>query len=340
MWRDVCVVSIVAATLACRSSASVGDVAILSCSQATTLDGLARCIIAQMPQQGSDGYVRPGPSERADWRRVVRTMLEGRCGPEIPARLARVMQLRTFRDSGSDRSYCLFMEVLDADRNGFVDHGWGTFIVNPNARRELHHHAPHPLNDATTDRQALAVFSATESRGYLLAGAHRYSIAGSSACQRDYAPADPAHNTDNMFQATTEELVAFYGDMSWWVIQWHGMAEADCKAVNVYMSHGRGAVPAPSDKIYQLKERLLERHPAWKVDVAGSGACGLNGATNVQGRLLNGVPASDVCRTPATQYSGRFVHIEQDPAFRSAADWVEPVRDAWPESRDGTRGER
>jgi hypothetical protein len=335
-WRVVCAGGVLAAALSCRSSASPGDVAILSCSAATTLDGLGRCIVAHMPQQASDGYVPPDASERADWRRVVRAMLNGRCGPEMSPRLAHVMQLRTFHDGGNDRSYCVLMEVLDADRNGFVDRGWGTFIVNPDARRELHHQAPHPLNDASTDRQALAIFRATESRGYLLAGTHRYSNAGSSMCQRDYGPADPAHNIDNMFQATTEELKAYYGDTNWWVIQWHGMAETDCKAVNVYMTHGRGGVaPVPSDKIYQLKERLLERQPAWQVDVAGSPACALTGGTNVQGRLLNGVPAPDVCRTSPNGYSGRFLHIEQDPAFRSAADWVEAVSDVWPEVRVG-----
>jgi hypothetical protein len=283
-----------------------------------------------MPQAASSGYFQPSSRERADWRRVVRAMLEGRCDPDLPGRLSAVMQVRTVRDGSNGRSYCVFMEVLDADRNGTVDRGWGTFIVDPSARRELHHHAPHPLSDATTERQALAIFRATDSRGYLMAGAHRNSDSGSSRCQRGYAPADVAHNNESMFQATNEELAAFYGDGPWWAIQWHGMAETDCKAVNVYMSHGRDVAPSSADKIFQLKERLREHHPTWKVAVPGDQACSLNGTFNVQGRLLNGVRPSAVCGTAAHEHSGRFLHIEQDPAFRSFADWVEPVTDVWP----------
>jgi hypothetical protein len=327
--RRVLHVSVFLAMLFHRSSGSFVDAATLSCSGATTLDDLSRCIGAQMPQEASNGYFPPTTKEQAAWRSVVRSMLQGTCEPELPARLAGIMQLRTFHDSSNGRSYCVLMEVLDADASGDVDRGWGTFIVDPHARRELHHHAPHPLSDATTERQALAIFRDTESRGYLMAGAHRRANRGWNTCQRAYTAADMAHTTGNMFQATNEELMAFYANASWWVIQWHGMAADDCKAAHVYMTHGRDAAPSISDKIHDLKARLLERHPDWKVELAGSRACGLHGAHNVQGRFLNGVPASDVCRTAADDYSGRFLHIEQDPAFRSFADWVQPVTEVW-----------
>jgi hypothetical protein len=327
--RVVCASGVLLAMLFCRSSASFVDAAVLSCSGSRTLDALARCIGSQMPQAASSGYFQPSARERAEWRRVVRAMLEGRCDLALPGRLAGVMQVRTVRDGSNGRGYCVFMEVLDADRNGIVDRGWGTFIVDPAGRRELHHHAPHPLSDATTERQALAIFRDTESRGYLMAGAHRNSDSGLSSCQRAYASADVAHNRESMFHATNEELAAFYGDEQWSAIQWHGMAETDCKAVNVYMSHGRDVAPSSADTISQLKERLLEHHPTWKVGVPGDDACSLNGTFNVQGRLLNGVEPSAVCGTAAHEHSGRFLHIEQDPAFRSFADWVEPVANVW-----------
>jgi endoglucanase len=37
-----------------------------------------------------------------------------------------------------------------------------------------------------------------------------------------------------------------------------------------------------------------------------------------------------VCTSPASRSTGRFVHIEQDPGFRSSSDWLQPVIDTWP----------
>jgi Fibronectin type III domain len=59
----------------------------------------------------------------------------------------------------------------------------------------------------------------------------------------------------------------------------------------------------------------------------------LNATDNTQGRLINGVPAGDVCGTPASSYNGRFIHIEQDPNFRNPCDWINPVRDTFPVRR-------
>ncbi len=67
----------------------------------------------------------------------------------------------------------------------------------------------------------------------------------------------------------------------------------------------------------------------WDVDLPGAGACSLNATDNTQGRLLNGVAAASVCGTAASSYSGRFIHVEQDPNYRNAGDWVAPLEDTW-----------
>jgi cellulose 1,4-beta-cellobiosidase len=66
------------------------------------------------------------------------------------------------------------------------------------------------------------------------------------------------------------------------------------------------------------------------VETPGTGACSLNATDNTQGRLINGVAASQVCGTAASSYTGRFLHAEQDPGFRTASDWVQAVVDTWP----------
>src|SRR6185503_12485282 len=120
------------------------------------------------------------------------------------------------------------------------------------------------------------------------------------------------------------------GANDWWAIQWHGMAADTCLAAEVYLSHGRNVVPASGDKILELEENMLLYHPTWDLETPGTGACSLNATDNTQGRLINGVAAAQVCGTAASSYTGRFLHIEQDPGFRSAADWVQAVNDTWP----------
>ena len=100
---------------------------------------------------------------------------------------------------------------------------------------------------------------------------------------------------------------------------------------HVFPSHGLDIAPAPTDKIAVLRDRLLLHHPTWRVDLPGYGACILNATENVQGRLLNGIPAERVCCTPASSYTQKFIHIEQDPDdFRNPSNWIAPITDTFP----------
>ena len=53
-------------------------------------------------------------------------------------------------------------------------------------------------------------------------------------------------------------------------------------------------------------------------------SCSMSGGSNLQGRLLNGVPPDQVCTHGATSVTGRFVHIEQKPWLRQ-----EPLYPIW-----------
>jgi len=312
--------------------------ALRTCPSSTTLDSLVTCIRDQMPGKDSGGFQPPGATERADWRTVVGQMLQGSCGFPLPGSVAGIMQLRTFVDAENGKGYCLFMEILDANGNGKVDRGWGTFIVDPAAIRELSHQAAHPISDSTTENQAVGVFKATGSRSYLLAGAHREANPAASSCQGSYKQADAAHNVANMFQAANEELRDHYGPSPWNAVQWHGMAADTCANVDVYLSHGMSRSPNVGDKAPELRSHMLAHHPSWAIEITGSGACGLNATDNVQGRLLNGVPAGSVCSTAATDTTGTFLHIEQDPGFRGAGDWTAAVEETWPALPSGAPG--
>jgi hypothetical protein len=306
-----------------------GNAADLTCPSSMTLDALVTCIRAQMPRAASNGYVAPTPSQRADWRILVNRMLQGSCDFAVPLSLDGIVQVRTFTDTGNGRSYCLLIEVRDQDGDGVVDHGFGTFLVNRDATRELSHQAVHPIFDSNTEIQAVIVFKGTDSRSFLMAGAHRNANSAASACLPAHRESDPSHNVNPMVQATNEELLAHYGAASWFAIQWHGMGADTCPTTDVHLSHGRDDVP-PETKIAALRAKLLQHNPTWHVSLPGSGSCGLNATENMQGRLINGVAAERVCCTPASGITQKFIHIEQHTAFRSPSDWIAPVTDAFP----------
>ena len=311
-------------------TASWAEAGTLTCSSATTLDALVGCIRSHMPGSSSNGYQAPTVDQLNGWRMVVQQMLQGSCDATLPQSLAGVASRRPFVDAANGKTYCVLMEVLDTDGNSIVDRGWGTFIVDPNATREISHQAPHPLSDIATEAQAIGAFRDSDSRSFLMAGTHRNASTAASTCQSAYRASDVAHDAGTMYQAANEAMSVQYGGADWWAVQWHGMAADSCRSVEVYISHGSSTAPSPGDKNLELKAALLRYHPTWKVAVPGSGACSLHGTDNVLGRLLNGVPAETVCDSAALGYSGKFLHIEQDPNFRAPADWLPAVRDAWP----------
>jgi hypothetical protein len=302
----------------------------LTCPSSTGLDSLATCIAAQMPERGSNGYVVPTAAQRADWRAVVNQMLQGSCDFAVPSSLNNIMRVRTFTDAGNGRSYCLLMEVRDRNRNGRVDFGWGTFLVYNAATRQLSHQAVHPVADSNTEIQAAIAFRDTDSRSFLMAGAHRDANTAASMCLTNFPESDASHNSNTMVQATNEQLLAYYGATPWFAIQWHGMAASTCPNTDVYPTHGRDAAPAATDRIAVLRDTLKSVQPAWDVDLPGSGSCSLNATENMQGRLLNGVPAQNVCSVAASSVTQKFIHVEQDPNFRNAADWTGAIAKTFP----------
>ena len=318
----------------------------LTCPEATTLEDLITCIVGQMPGRGSEGFIVPTSTVRSAWRIVAGQMLDGQCDDIVlPAGLGGVYSASTFIDVDNGQNYCVLMEILDQDDNGVVDRGWGTFIVNPDPSRELSIQIAHPIHDIGTAAQGIGVFKGSNSRSFLMAGAHRYANYVCSACQhpecsageavpepQDYLEADVAHNVENLFQPAVEELLEFYDGIgtSFAALQFHGMGTSSCPGVDVYMTYGLSLPPAVDDKILELQSNLMSRNPTWTVPVPGdSPSCGLHGSTNVPGRFLNNVAVGDVCTTYASGYSERFFHIEQKIDRRSADNWVDAINETW-----------
>ncbi|UQA54896.1 fibronectin type III domain-containing protein [Polyangium aurulentum] len=302
----------------------------LDCASAIALGDLVTCIRSHMPRSGSEGFVVPTTAERLDFRGVVRKMLNGHCDFALPQSLAGAMRLRSFDDAENGKTYCVLMEVADANADGYVDRGWGTFIVDPTASRELVHEAPHPLADAETDLEAVEIFKGTDSRGYLLCGAHRAANAAASGCDASYKEADCAHAVANMFHPAVLEIDAFYGARPHTQIQWHGMAPTTCASLGAHASQGVSKAPLAGTNVLALQKNASLHNPTWVVGVPGGAACDLDATDNVAGRFLNGVPLASTCSTEAGSATGEFLHVEQHMALRAASGWIAPVAETFP----------
>lgn len=306
---------------------------LLTCPTATTLDGLATCIREQMPDKDTNLYVAPTTAERADFAAVVTQMMNGDCNFALPASLAANYQIRTFTDSLTAKSYCLLMEVLDADLDGVVDKGWGTFIVNNNAtRRNLNQSAPHPIFDSTTENQAINIFQDTESRSYLMCGAHRHANGKrGGTCEKAYGEADCAHQIDSMFHAAVVALDQYYASTPWTHIQWHG--NTTCPDVDVYGSQGFKERQRRDSNVRSLKRHMADNRPEYTFELTkkNNPACDLNATDNVQGQYLNGAPDICVANTGGNA-TNKFVHLEQSEKIRrgGAEIWNLSVEQNWP----------
>ena len=112
-----------------------------------TLEGLVTCNRNEMPRSGSNAFVTPSVVERDAWRAATRQMLAGDCDETT------IAERRLFTDSENGKTYYVMLDIA---------RGWGAFIVDSNAQREI---------------------KATNSRTYIVAGSRRLADSGASACQ-------------------------------------------------------------------------------------------------------------------------------------------------------------
>jgi streptogramin lyase len=216
--------------------------ATVDCTGSTDRVQLVECVREHMPEVG-DGFARPFAQQWSDLASVMASMLAGQTVPVLRPSLRGIMAARAFDDAGTGRTHALLMEVADADGDGLVDRGFGTFLVDPAAVRELSIAVAHPIYDPGTRVQGIEVFRAVGARSFLMAGTHRNASAEVSACQPSYQESDAAHNADLMFLAGTQALIAHSGARRWHQIQFHGLGSRPCPETEVFVLHGDQRVP-------------------------------------------------------------------------------------------------
>lgn len=297
----------------------------IACFDGGSISQAVACVVDAMPRRGSEGYTAPTSVERLAFGDLAADMLAQPC-PEVslPAQLETSYTVTTFSDGTTGRAYCVAAETADGDGDGRVDRGWGTFIVDQAPQLEVHVQIPHPLYDTNTWLQGAELLELTGAASLLVAGTHRYANSAPAPSQQDHVISDVAHNEESPFQAATEALLddAAQRSTPLRVVQFHAMGASTCDEVEVYMTHGLSEAPAEEALVRGLRAELVADNPGWLATVPGEApACWLHGSTNVQGRLLNGVPADQVGNTWADKATERFLHIEQIWDMRKAEDW-------------------
>lgn len=93
--------------------------------------------------------------------------------------------------------------------------------------------------------------------------------------------------------------------------------------------------PAP-----RLRAQLQLSFPSYNISLPSDTTCSLTATKNVFGRLLNGVPESEVCRegASAARATGEFIHVEQayEVTLEGAYDgWVRALKATFGPKHDG-----
>jgi hypothetical protein len=289
-------------------------------------------------------YRIPTQRDLQEWRRAVEAMLQGDLAGAAQLLGAIVPSYKVVRytDSSTEdpRVDHLLVEA-DLTPTGIVPTvvvGWGTYVFDPAARRELSIQVPHPRADQFTEDQGVDGFWQLRARSLLLAGTHRCASETESACDgvtttcgspaAPFRISDPSHGARacdptiaNPFQVVHEAVFRIIPQTV--ALQLHGNSADDCADVHVLLSSsGSDFRVADYGNIQRLMQRLMANvDAALNVQACSSppakGACNLCGTNNVQGRWTNGSTAN-ACRVAAPAKAGeQFIHIEQNRAMRS-----------------------
>ena len=257
---------------------------------------------------GSGLYVAPTAGQQTSFATLAATLLSGDTAAADTQATALDYELVQFTDNVSGNTYYGLRE-----ENNTPTRGWGSYYVNLNATKENLIEAPHPRFDTNSWEIAGRIFRDSDSRGFLMAGAHRNA--------NGQGTADVAHLANSIFQEVHEAWTGQAGERTTWSI--HGFDDANHAfpaGTDAVISNGDGSV---SSEIVALDARFTEQgfvsHAYNTLDVAdplnvavngnesGATFASLGGTTNVQG-------------VHTRSLGGTFVHVEMEQSIRFDAN--------------------
>lgn len=291
------------------------------------IDTYLRNLIDNVPGSGQGGYTAPVDAQLDLWEAVVDHMLNDQLSEAVAKSAELNYQITEFTDDTlSPNQVFYILAEYDSAKTNY----WGIYVFSATPEREdLILMAPHIKYDTNTGYEAAYCFRNNVAKALLLSSTHRCNSntetecsGTTSACGSSgaYRISDLAHNTDSVFQRTTEVIST--SQPSTVFVQLHGFGKGD-NDPDVIMSNGTDQTP-DTDYASLIRDALLEEDASltFKIAHINTDWTRLRGFTNTQGRFINSSP--DPCVTSATETSGRFIHIEQArPKLRQdASGWA------------------
>lgn len=267
-----------------------------------------------VPGNSGNNYVVTSTNELNTWDTVVTAILSENINEAVEKSAEINYQITEFTDTSLTPNQVFY--ILEEKAN--ASNHWGTYVFSKTPTREtLIIQAPHIKNDINTGKQAVYCFKNNLAKAVFISGTHRCNNASFSSCSgttstcgpnESYRVSDLAHNTQSVFQKTTENLFNSVSNSVF--IQLHGFGK---QASDPYVILSNGTRETPStDYATLIKDALLveDNTLTFKIAHIDTDWNRLIGFTNTQGRLINN--SVDHCNSSATTTSGRFIHVEQE----------------------------
>ena len=272
-------------------------------------------------------WVNPTIANQAEVQDIVSHILIGEYDEAHEKASALEGEVISFTDGA--REYTILHLGLERRANDKYYSTGGVYVFNSAGKNSAIHIA-HPIADINTNLEGVEAFLALDSKYLLISGTHRNSSDALSVCQSSFYESDPSHNNSHYFFNVQQTL--FEANENIIFIDFHGFGsssrtniwnQCDVEHNNsiVNLSEGSDELDVESF-MYLLHQEITNNttiksciySPTLNNDVNDVYTSILGGTTNVGGRFLNN--SADVCNTPATAPSHKFIHVEQSYEVR------------------------
>lgn len=273
-------------------------------------------IISNMPGDSGDDYTIPSNAQLTSWENCITNLLSGNLTTARTHADAVNYEIVLYTDtafSPSTNNYYVLKEKSSPTNY------WGTYVfIQGGGSNEMVLQAPHSDHDFNTGKQAIYSFVRLQNFALFLNGTHRCNHSQASTCSgttsvcsgssEAFKVSDLAHNTNSVFQKTTEVIYNTYATSVF--VQLHGFTKLASDPY-VILSNGTDQMPSGTDYAVELKNALSNEDATLTFQIAHiDNWTRLVGFTNTQGRYIN--QSANVCNLSATSATGRFVHVEQE----------------------------